>query len=400
MFARVLSQGDRYNLRQTLRQHGHPHPDSVLPAAQDQLVLELVGVPPEAAAQFGCWLYHCAFAGWWHEVRDDVNACKRLLIGGTRRQIMNVLERRPDAFSPDPLVAQLRDAIQSVEQKPSQLVLGDRRLDLNHRTYIMGILNVTADSFSDGGLYLNPQLAVKRAEEMLQEGADLIDVGGQSSRPGAVPVPETVERERVVPVVREIVKRFKALVSVDTYRSAVAAACLDAGAVLINDISAMRFDPKMAPLIADNDASVVLMHMQGTPKTMQQAPHYDQVVDDVYVFLHDRLQEAIQHGISRQKIIVDPGFGFGKTVQHNLALLKGLATFQALGQPLLVGTSRKSFLGHLLKREVWDRLEGTLSSVIYAISQGAAVVRVHDVGPVVQAVRLANALAQPSVAAP
>jgi dihydropteroate synthase len=240
-------------------------------------------------------------------------------------------------------------------------------------------------------------LAVKHAEKMIQEGADLIDVGGQSSRPGAVPIPAAVERERVVPVVRDIVKHFGAQVSVDTYRSCVAEACLDVGAVLINDISAMRFDPKMAPLIARHRASVVLMHMQGTPKTMQQAPRYQHVIDDVYGFLHDRLLLAMRHGIGRQQIVLDPGFGFGKTVKHNLELLQGLAAFQSMRQPILVGTSRKSFLGHLLQREVWDRLEGTLSTVFYAISQGAAFVRVHDVAPVVQAVRVANALAQPSI---
>ncbi len=227
---------------------------------------------------------------------------------------------------------------------------------------------------------------------MLAAGADIIDVGGQSSRPGAVPVPTEVERERAVPVIREIVQRYGALVSIDTYRASVAAAALDAGAVLVNDISAMRFDAQMAPLIARRGASVALMHMQGTPQTMQQAPSYRHVLDDVYRFLAERLDCALQYGIARQRIILDPGFGFGKTVQHNLDLLHGLGHLRALGQPLLVGTSRKSFLGHVLRRQVWDRLEGTLATVLYAVLYGAALVRVHDVAAVAQTVRLLEAL--------
>jgi dihydropteroate synthase len=205
-----------------------------------------------------------------------------------------------------------------------------------------------------------------------------------------------VEQGRVIPVVQEIVRRYGALVSVDTYRANVASAALDAGAVLINDISAMRFDAHMAPLIARRHAAVVLMHMQGTPDSMQHNPTYGQVIDDLYGFFAERLQQAMQHGIPRQRILLDPGFGFGKTVEHNLELLRGLEHFQPLGQPLLVGTSRKSFLGDLLQREVWDRLEGTLASVLYAVLRGATMVRVHDVKPVVQAVRLLDALAHPT----
>jgi dihydropteroate synthase len=256
----------------------------------------------------------------------------------------------------------------------------------------MGVLNVTPDSFSDGGLYLQPEQAMKHAAAMLAEGADIIDVGGQSSRPGAQPVPEELERQRVIPVVQEIVQRYGALVSVDTYRASIAEAALEAGAVLINDISAMRFDARMAPLLGTSNAAVVLMHMQGTPHTMQQAPTYQHVIDDIYGFFVERLHHAEQHGIARHRIVLDPGFGFGKTIHHNLELLRGLEHFQSLGQPLLVGTSRKSFLGHLLQRKVWDRLEGTIASVIYAVLRGATIVRVHDVKPIVQAVRLLAAL--------
>jgi dihydropteroate synthase len=256
----------------------------------------------------------------------------------------------------------------------------------------MGVLNVTPDSFSDGGFYLQPEQAIKHAEEMLAQGADVIDVGGASSRPGAPPVPAAVEQLRVIPVVHEIVKRFDARVSVDTYRADVATAALDVGAVMINDISALRFDSGMAEVLARRGAAVVLMHMQGTPQTMQEAPRYRHVIDDVYTFLAERLDYARQQGIARECIVCDPGIGFGKTLQHNLELLHDLQQFQALGQPILVGTSRKSFLGDLLQREVWDRLEGTLASVVYAVLHGASIVRVHDVGPTVQAVRLVEAI--------
>jgi len=292
------------------------------------------------------------------------------------------------------VMAALDHARQLQEHGTTQLILGEETYNLRQRPYIMGILNVTPDSFSDGGLYLQPEQAIKHAESMLAAGADIIDVGGQSSRPGAVPVPPEVEYERAIPVIREIVKRYGARVSVDTYRARVAAAALDAGAVLVNDISALRFDAQMAPLLARRGAAVVLMHMQGTPQTMQRAPSYRHVLDDVYSFLAERLHCAMQYGIARQRIVLDPGFGFGKTVQHNLELLHGLEHLGALGQPLLVGTSRKSFLGELLRRQVWDRLEGTLATVLYAVLRGALLVRVHDVAPVAQMLRLLAALEQ------
>lgn len=391
MFARILFQGDRSYLRQTLQHLGHRCPETLLPPDHDQVGLKLVGMSQQQVKAFFVWLSQQSFKGWWHEVAGEQGS---VLIGGAHDQVSILLSKthRPAAVQA-PLGA-IDHALQDQQHAVTHLQLGSHMLELHRHTYVMGILNVTADSFSDGGLYLKPELAVKHAEKMLQEGADLIDVGGQSSRPGAQPIPPNIERQRVLPVVRDIVKQFGACVSVDTYRADVAQSCLDAGAALINDISGMRFDPRMAPLIARYQASVVLMHMQGTPQTMQQAPSYQNVIDDVYGFFLQQRQLALQHGVRRQQIILDPGFGFGKTVRHNLQLLQGLAAFKSLRQPILVGTSRKSFLGHLLQREVWDRLEGTLTSVIHAISQGACMVRVHDVAPVVQAVRLVNALSQ------
>jgi dihydropteroate synthase len=336
------------------------------------------------------WLRQQGPGFWGYSTAGAEAATLDVLCGGPATLVSRLREEKQPVLQP--LVAALEQALQLQEHATTQLILGDQVCNFQQRTYIMGILNVTPDSFSDGGLYLQPEQAIKHAETMLAAGADIIDVGGQSSRPGAVPIPAEVEQERAVPVIREIVQRYGALVSVDTYRANVAAAALDAGAVLVNDISAMRFDAQMAPLIARRGASVALMHMQGTPQTMQQAPSYRHVLDEVYHFLAERLDCALQYGIARQRIVLDPGFGFGKTVQHNLDLLHGLGHLRALGQPLLVGTSRKSFLGHVLRRQVWDRLEGTLATVLYAVLHGAGLVRVHDVAAVAQTVRLLEAL--------
>lgn len=390
MLARLLPQSDDALIARELARMGHQPPAVLLSEDDRRLVWKCLGVPGATATALLDWLRQQGPGYWGYSTAGAEAATRDLLCGGPAT-LMRQLRQEPQAALQAVVVA-LQQAMQLQEHGTTQLVLGERVFDCRQRPYVMGILNVTPDSFSDGGLYLQPEQALKHAETMLAAGADIIDVGGQSSRPGAVPVPAEVEYARAVPVIREIVQRYGALVSVDTYRASVAAAALDAGAVLVNDISALRFDAQMAPLIARRGASVVLMHMQGIPQTMQQAPTYRHVLDDVYSFLAERLHCALQYGIARQRIVLDPGFGFGKTVQHNLDLLHGLEHFGALGQPLLVGTSRKSFLGRLLQRQVWDRLEGTLATVLYAVLRGAALVRVHDVAPVVQTVRLLAAL--------
>jgi dihydropteroate synthase len=396
MLARLFPLENRSGIVHELAHMGHQAPHTVFGASDQRWARKLLGVPEETAATLTTWLQHQAPPCWWYSTAGAHSATVDVIFGSSA-ELDTALQQAARQFSPlQAIVAALEHARQVQEQGPLHLTLGTTTWALQQRVYIMGILNVTPDSFSDGGLYLQPEQALKHAETLLADGADLIDVGGQSSRPGAAPVPTTVEHERVIPVVRDIVKRFNALVSVDTYRASVAAAALDAGAVLINDISALRFDAQMAPLIARRGASVVLMHMQGTPQTMQRAPTYRHVVDEVYSFLAERLHWAMQAGIARQRIVLDPGFGFGKTIQHNLDLLRGLEHLCALGQPLLAGTSRKSFLGRLLQRQVWDRLGGTLATVVYAALHGARIVRVHDVGPTVQAVRLLTALEQPS----
>lgn len=266
-----------------------------------------------------------------------------------------------------------------------------RKLPLD-RALIMGVLNVTPDSFSDGGLYLRTEDAVRRAEEMAQEGADIIDIGGESSRPGAEPVPLEEELRRVIPVVREVVRRLPVPISVDTYKAEVARRALEEGASIVNDISALRFDPDMAEVVAERGGPVVLMHMKGTPRDMQRNPYYEDVLGEVEGFLRERKEAAIGMGIPEQNIILDPGIGFGKRVQDNLQLLKNLDRLASLGSPLLVGTSRKSFIGAVLDLPVEERLEGTLATLVLAVAKGAKVLRVHDVKPAVRAVRMAEAV--------
>jgi len=243
----------------------------------------------------------------------------------------------------------------------------------------MAILNVTPDSFSDGGLYLSKNAAVDRALQMVHEGADIIDIGGESTRPGAEPVSEEEELSRVLPVVEALVSEVNVPISIDTYKSTVANLCLEAGASIVNDISALRFDDAMTELVANYSTYVVLMHMKGTPRNMQDAPDYSDVVGEVEVFFEERITAAKSGGIARERIILDPGIGFGKTPVHNFTILSDLERISGLGFPLLVGPSRKSFIGITLDLPENERLEGTAASVTAAVLNGAKIVRVHDV---------------------
>ena len=256
---------------------------------------------------------------------------------------------------------------------------------------LMGIVNVTPDSFSDGGLYLDAERAIEHARGLLAEGADLLDVGGESTRPGAQAVSAEEELERIGPVL-EGLRGVDAPISIDTSKAAVAEPALDAGARIVNDVTALRSDPDLAALCGHRGCGVVLMHMKGTPRTMQAEPSYEDVVDEVKDFLAERLQFAIAEGIAEERIWVDPGIGFGKTLQHNLELLRRLGELHALGRPIVVGTSRKSFIGRLTGRGVDDRLGGTIASNVLALRAGADVLRVHDVTEVGQAVRVADAI--------
>ncbi|MBI5394255.1 MAG: dihydropteroate synthase, partial [Verrucomicrobia bacterium] len=263
------------------------------------------------------------------------------------------------------------------------------------RPRVMGVLNVTPDSFSDGGKFLDLQAAVAHAHAMIEAGADIIDIGGESSRPGSAPVLLEEELRRVVPVVEQL-NAQRPLLSVDTTKAEVARRALDAGAHIINDISAGRFDADMLPLATRTGAGVVLIHMQGTPQTMQQAPHYDDVTREVADFLRERMAAAQAAGIAPEQVVVDPGIGFGKSVKHNLDLLAHLDALNSFGRPVLVGLSRKSFIGKLLGEEVADRLAGSLAAACWAVLRGANIVRVHDVAETVAALRVIDELRQQS----
>jgi dihydropteroate synthase len=248
---------------------------------------------------------------------------------------------------------------------------------------IMGVVNVTPDSFSDGGRYLDAGAAIEHGRSLAAEGADILDVGGESTRPGAPSVPEEEELRRVMPVIEGLIgSGCQARISIDTSKRGVAARALDAGATLVNDVTALRGDPGMAGVIAAAGADCCLMHMLGDPRTMQDDPRYDDVVGDIKAFLAERMAFAVESGIALERILVDPGIGFGKTVAHNLELLARLGEFLDLGRPLLIGTSRKSFLGQLTGREVDDRVAATIATQVLAYERGARIFRVHDVGPV------------------
>ena len=269
------------------------------------------------------------------------------------------------------------------------------------RAAVMGIVNVTPDSFSDGGRFLDPDAAVAQGIALAGQGADVLDVGGESTRPGAAPVPADEELRRVIPVVERLAATTSVPVSVDTTKAAVARAAVDAGASVVNDVSAGRLDPDILGVAAEAGAGYVVMHMQGEPRTMQAEPHYDDVVAEVGDFLADRVGAARAAGVPEGAIAADPGIGFGKTVEHNLRLLAGLpAIAERVGVPVMVGASRKTFVGKVLARAgaasgdlpVDQREEGTLATVVWAVERGASIVRVHDVLPAVRAVRLLDAL--------
>jgi len=256
---------------------------------------------------------------------------------------------------------------------------------------LMGIVNVTPDSFSDGGLYLDAEAAVAHGRELVGEGADILDVGGESTRPGAAAVDAGEERRRTEPVVQALAAEG-ATVSIDTSKAAVAEAALDAGARIVNDVTAFATEPELADLCAARGCGVVLMHMQGSPRTMQENPTYDDVVDDVRAFLAERVEFATGRGVAEDSIWVDPGIGFGKTAEHNLKLLRRLGELRELGRPIVIGTSRKSFLGTLTGRDASGRIGGTIASNVIALVNGAEIFRVHDVDAVRDALIVAEAI--------
>lgn len=281
---------------------------------------------------------------------------------------------------------------QSAENAGSVIPTAHGVIQLQRRTAVMGILNVTPDSFYDGGRHAESDQAISDGLSMVEAGADIIDIGGESTRPGASSVSLDDELGRVLPVIRGIRRVTNLPISIDTTKAQVARAALAEGADVVNDISALRFDPDMVKLVAAENVPVILMHMKGTPRTMQLEPHYSDVVAEVREFLVKQIGFAAEQGVKREKIIIDPGIGFGKTLEHNLALLRALPTFASLGQPLLFGASRKAFIGRILDAAPDERLEGSLAAAVAAVLAGAHMIRAHDVKETCRAVRMADAI--------
>jgi len=315
-----------------------------------------------------------------------------LLMGNLSQfnRLSGKLNKQP--FGLDKLAGDLSRALINYQRDNFIIDLGRHKLNLGKRPHIMGIVNATPDSFSGDGFCQSPAI-INYAEKMVEDGADIIDVGGESSRPGAKAVSIKEELARTIPVIKALSKKIKKPVSIDTYKPEVAKVALDNGAVLVNDVTGLR-NPRMAKLIARYKAAVVIMHMLGNPRTMQKDPHYSSLIDEIIEYLERAINLAQDAGIDKEKIIIDPGIGFGKTLKHNLEILKRLAEFKALGRPILVGTSRKSFIGKILNVAPQERIFGTVATCVSAVQNGAKILRVHDVGEVKQALKVLDAINQ------
>ena len=317
-----------------------------------------------------------------------------LIITGTLKQFKLLSAKLLlHQFGLPEIAKKISKALKCYDSAPAPIKVKGRALPFGKRTYIMGILNVTPDSFFDGGKFLDVKAAVSQAELMIKAGADIIDIGGESTRPGAAPVPAELEINRIIPVIREL-KRKKVIISVDTRKAKVAEAAVKAGANMINDISGLRHDPKMAKVAAKYKVPIVIMHIKGTPRTMQSRTHYKDVMMEILEHLEKSIAIAENAGILRSQIVIDPGFGFGKTPEQNLKILKNLRELKVLGLPLLIGTSRKSTIGKILDLPAGQRVEGTAATVAVAILNGADIIRIHDVDQMKKVAKMTDAIAR------
>jgi dihydropteroate synthase len=331
------------------------------------------------------------------------------IILGTRAQLRTLCQKlAKQPFGLDEVGRLIEKVLRNYEGKSLKLRCGKYVLDFGKRTYLMGVLNLTPDSFSGDGIYRSQvagrrlqaasrrsqvvDRAVEAAEQMVRDGADIIDVGGESTRPGADGIDIKEEKSRVMPVIKKLVTKLKVPISIDTTKSAIAQLALDLGVSMVNDITGLRGDPRLGKVIARYNAGVVVMHIKGRPRTMQRAPRYRSLISEIMDWLKEGIEIATRAGIDWEKIIIDPGIGFGKTTQHNLEILKRLREFKNLGRPILVGTSRKSLIGNILGLPVDQRLLGTAATVAVAISNGANIVRVHDLKQMKQVAMMTDAV--------
>ncbi|HID71588.1 MAG TPA: dihydropteroate synthase [Thermoplasmata archaeon] len=363
---------------------------------KNSLCLKIKDVSPEAAIIIK---QEALARGCEAAVNKDVLTKRKehtdLLLWGKETNLNLLLEKlSSQPFSLKEITQDLNKIMKNVKIKSWKLRAGEKEIDFGvfpEEPLIMGVLNVTPDSFSNGGRYLKKEEAVAHGIKMVEEGAQIIDVGGESSRPFAAPVPPETEKRRVLPVIKELSEIVEVPISIDSYHAEVVEEALQAGATIINDITGLSSE-KMVKLSAENEVPVVLMHMKGTPRDMQLDPFYKDVIEEIYIFFEERMERALKLGVEERQIIVDPGIGFGKTVEHNLTILNRLYEFSSLGRPILVGTSRKSFIGNVLGLDVNDRLEGSLASVVVARVRGASIFRVHDVKETRRALKLADAI--------
>jgi len=321
----------------------------------------------------------------------SANQTDALLMGTQKNfeKLILKLEQYPDL---QPLGQSIKETLKNISKTHYSIRCRKRTLILGKRTLLMGVLNVTPDSFSDDGFFFDKEKAIAHGLRMVEEGADIIDIGGESTRPGSKPLELEEELRRVIPVIESLAKEVDVPISIDTYKSTVAQRAIEAGAEMINDISGLHFDPSLAQLAAKEDTPLVLMHIRGTPETMQKDVHYDSLFSEILQYLKDSIQRAESAGLDPRQIIIDPGIGFGKTVEDNLLIIKNLYEFRILGKPILLGTSRKTFIGKILNTEVGDRLEGTLSSIAIGVLNGAHIIRSHDVLQAKKAIAVADAI--------
>ncbi len=316
------------------------------------------------------------------------------ILMGHHKQFEKLIQKL-ESYPPLQNIGQaLRKTLQNILKDRFTLRCRRRIFIVGEKTLLMGILNVTPDSFSDGGLFFDKEKAIAHALRMVEEGADIIDVGGESTRPGSKPLALEEELHRVLPVIERLVKEIDVPISIDTYKSEVARRAIESGAEMINDISGLHFDPELAKVAAESDIPIVLMHIRGTPETMQKDVHYDSLFSEIISYLQEGIRRAEAAGVPPEQIVVDPGIGFGKTLEQNLLLIKHLSEFRILGKPILLGTSRKSFIGRILDVPPEQRLEGTLSSIAVGVLNGAHIIRAHDVLQARRAIAVADAIRQ------
>ena len=314
------------------------------------------------------------------------------LLMGTQKHFEKLVLKLEQYPTLNPLGQSVKETLKNISKTQYAIRCRKRTLTLGKRTLLMGVLNVTPDSFSDGGLFFDKEKAISHGLRLVEEGADIIDIGGESTKPGSKPLELEEELRRVIPVIKSISAEVDVPISIDTYKSTVARKAIEAGAEIINDISGLNFDPSLAKVASKENIPLVLMHIRGTPETMQKNVHYDSLFSEILQYLKDSIQRAESAGLDPRQIIVDPGIGFGKTVEDNLLIIKNLHEFRILGKPILLGTSRKSFIGKILNAEVGERLEGTLSSITVGVLNGANIIRCHDALQAKRAIAVADAI--------